>query len=231
LRKVLLYFGLIILLASLIQLGVGSMRTSKLEQLTSTANSWEVSGNLTMGNTYVLYIIPSITWRNDFDGGGYITPQPVDVVITSPDKTNTTLEAYFFAMIPTSGSNISVPGAIPSNVNVTYTSVDYNSLSVDYSYAQPRFTVKSGGNFTAAIIHQVSQNFPKGFTSWTTGPPANMIFEEEVFENAYSFADTIQISGVMCLLTGAVISAWGAMAGPKIGIKRKTKRNKRVKKD
>jgi hypothetical protein len=201
-----------------------------LEQLTSTANSWEVSGNLTVGNTYVLYIIPSLTWRDDFDAGGYITPQPVEVVITSPDKTNTTLEAYFYAMIPTSGGNLSVRGAIPSNVNVTYMSVDYDSLSVDYSYPQPRFTVKSGGNYKAAIIYQVSQEYPKGFANWTIGPPANMIFEEEVVENAYSFTDTLQISGVMCLVTGAVISAWGAMASQKIGIKQKTKRNKCVKK-
>jgi hypothetical protein len=57
-----------------------------------------------------------------------------------------------------------------------------------------------------------------------------MIFEEEVFENAYSFTDTLQISGVTCLVTGAVISAWGAMASQKIGVKQKTKRNKSVEK-
>ena len=229
-RKVVFYFGLIILLAGLIQLGVGSTKTSALEQLTSTANKYEVSGNLTNGNTYVLYIIPSLAWRDAFDGGGYSTPQAIDVVITSPDGANTTLKAYFYALIPTSGGNTTVRGAIPSNVNVTYESVDFNSISVDSSYPQPRFTVKSGGIYNAAIIYQVTKLYPQGLANWTTGPPANMIFEEEIVENAYSFTGTLQISGVTCLVTGAVISAWGMMAGQKIGVKQKTKRNKRVKK-
>jgi hypothetical protein len=222
LRKVLFSFGLIILLVGLIQLGVGSIRTAQLKQLTSTANSWEVSGNLTAGNTYVLYIYSSYKWRDDFDAGEYTTPQPVEVVITSPNRANTTLQAYFYAELPTSESNISVRGALPSNVQVEYRSVDYNDLSVDASYAQPRFAVKSGGMYTAIVVEDN--------INWTSGPPENMIFEEEVVENPYSFTNLLQISGVACLATGAVISAGGARTSQKMGIKRKTKRDKNMKK-
>jgi hypothetical protein len=166
------------------------------------------------GHTYVLDIHSSYQWRNDWDAhvGGYDYPQPVEVVMISPDGNESELLAFFYAVAPTSGSNYSVPGALPSFVQVEYKSVDHKSLSVDTTYPQARFTVISGGNYTARVNGQT--------INWTSGPPGEMIFEEEVVENPNSFTNLLEISGVACLVPGAVISVWGARASKKIRIKR-----------
>lgn len=203
-------------------MGIGWVRSVKLEQLTFTTESWEVSGNLTRGHTYVLDIYSSYQWRDDWDkSGGYDYPQPVDVVIISPDGAETELQAFFYAEVPETLTNYTVPGPLPSFLQVEYKSVDYDSLGVDTSYHQARFTVKRGGNYTARVLPVEGNK-----TDWSSGPPGKMIFEEEVIENPGSFMSLLQSSGIVCLFTGAVISAWGARASKKIGIKR----NRKVKK-
>ena len=211
----LVFLGLTILLVGLVLLGFGSVRNKKLEQLTSTTNSWEVSGNLTRGHTYVMDIYSSYQWKNDWtaaQGYGDIA-QPVDVVITSPDGNKTELQAFFYATAPINAGNYTVPSPLPSFVHVEYRSVDYDSLSVDTSYPQARFTVKRGGNYTARIIGET--------LNWTSGPPGEMVFEEEVIENPNSFTNLLEGSGVVCLFTGAAVSVWMARAGKRTRIKRK----------
>jgi hypothetical protein len=213
---VLVFLGLTILLVGLVLLGFGSVRNKKLEQLTSSTNSWEVSGNLTSGHTYVMDISSSIQWKNDWAAaGGYDYSQPVDVIITSPDGSETELQAFFYTSPPTYGVNETyILGYFPSFIHVEYRSVDYDSLDVDTSYPQARFTVKKGGNYTARI---------KGETlNWTSGPPREMVFEEEVIDNPSSFTNLLEGSGVVCLFTGAVISVWMARAGKRTRIKRKS---------
>lgn len=210
----LVFLGLTILLAGLVLLGFGSVRNKKLEQLTSSTNSWEVSGNLASGPTYVMDIYSSYQWKNDWTAaGGYDNSQPVDVVITSPDGNKTELQAYFYATDPIVAANYTVPSPLPSFVEVEYRSVDYDSLSVDNSYPQARFTVKRGGNYTARIIGET--------LNWTSGPPGEMVFEEEVIENPSSFTNLLEVSGVVCLFTGVVVSVWMARAGKRTRIKRK----------
>jgi hypothetical protein len=218
LRKVLIFVGLMILLAGLVLLAFGSVRSTELEQLNSSINSWKVSGNLTRGNTYVFDIYGSDKWKDDWSAGGYTTPQPVGVVITSPDGGNTSLTAYFYATAPVSGVNYTVPGSVPTFVQVTYQSVDSNSLSVDTSYLQARFTVKNGGNYTARII-------PESI-NWTSGPPYEMLFEEEVTENPGSFENLLEGSGLVCLFTGAAVSLLAIRARKGTRIKRKSARAK-----
>lgn len=219
LRKVLVFVGLTILLVGLVLLGFGSVRNKKLEQLTSSTNSWEVSGNLTRGHTYVMDIYSSYQWRNDWTvAGGYDSSQPVEVEIISPDGNKTELQAFFYATAPINAGNYTVPSPLPSFVHVEYSSVNYDSLSVDNSYPQARFTVKRGGNYTARVIGET--------LNWTSGPPREMVFEEEVIENPSSFTNLLEVSGVVCLFTGVVVSVWMARAGKKTRIKRKPARAK-----
>jgi hypothetical protein len=222
LRKVLLFLGLAIMLVGLGLLGFGSVRSKKLEQLTSSTNSWEVSGNLTRGHTYVMDILSSYKWRDDWTlADGYDNPQPVDVEIISPDGNKTELKAYFYATAPIVGPNYTVPSPRPSFVEVQYASVDDDSLAVDYSYPQARFTVKKEGNYTAKIIPITDE-----ILTWTSGPPSEMVFEEEIIENPTSFTNLLEGSGVVCLFTGAVVSVWMARAGKRTRIKRKPVRVK-----
>jgi hypothetical protein len=217
LRKVLFSLGLTILLAGLVLLGFGSVRNVKLELQTHSTGRWEVSGDLTMGHTYVMDIYSNASWQDDYTKGGYTDSQPLQVVITSPEGGETNLLAFFYAVQPSSGS-FSLKSTLPSLVEVDYKSVDYDSLIVDESYPQARFTVKKGGNYTATII--------KATDNWTTGPPREMVFEEEVIENQNLFTNLLQSSGVVCLFTGVVISVWMARATKKIRIQRKKKAKK-----
>lgn len=211
-RKKLFSLGLIILLAGLAFLAVGSVRNVKLEIVKKTTESWKVSENLMGGNTYVLDIMSSNQWRDDYTAGLYETPQPVDVVVISSNGGKTNLQAFFFARLPTSQW---LKSTFPSLVYVEYGSVDSDSLEVDESYPQVRFTVKQEGNYTA-IIREETLN-------WTKGPPREMVLYNEVFENQKLYTIFLQSSGLVCLFTGFVISVWGARATKKIRIKQKKK--------
>lgn len=211
-RKKLFSLGLIILLAGLTFLAVGSVRNVKLEPVKKTTESWKVSENLMEGDTYILDIMSSNQWRDNYTDGVYETPQPVDVVVISPNGNGTTLQAFFLARLPTSPWYKST---FPSLVHVEYRSIDFDSLEVDESYPQVRFTVKQGGNYTA-IVREETLN-------WTRGPPREISFCKEVFENQNLYTIFIQISGLICLFAGLVISVWGARATEKIRIKRKKK--------
>lgn len=211
-RKKLFSLGLIILLAGLIFLAVGSVRNVKLEPIKKTTESWKVSENLMEGDTYILDILSSNQWRDDYTDGVYETPQPVDVVIISPNGNRTKLQAFFLARLPTSQWYKST---FPSLVHVDYRSIDFDSLEVDESYPQVRFTVKRGGNYTA-IVREETLN-------WTGGPPREISFCKEVFENQNLYTIFLQISGLICLFAGLAISVWGARATEKIRIKRKKK--------
>lgn len=215
-RKVLFFLGLSILLAGLVLLGVSSIRSVKLKEIASSTASWEVSENLMKGHTYVFDIYSSYTWRDDYTMGGYEDAQPVDVVIISPNENETSLQAFFFAVLPPLGSYYK--STLPSLVHVEYRSVDSRSLDVDKSYPQVRFTVIREGNYTARVIEET--------LDWAIGPPKEMVFKEEVIENQNLFTNLLQSSGVACLLTGVVVSVWMARASKKIRIKR----NKKVKK-
>lgn len=215
-RKKLFSLGLIILLAGLTFLAVGSVRNVKLESVKKTTESWEVSENLMEGDTYILDIMSSYQWRDDYTDGVYETPQPVDVVIISPNGNGTKLQAFFLARLPTSQWQKST---FPSLVHVEYRSIDFDSLEVDESYPQVRFTVKQGGNYTA-IVREETLN-------WTRGPPREISLCEEVFENQNLYTVSLQISGLICLFAGLVISVWGARATEKIRIKRKKKTKNR----
>lgn len=214
-RKTLFFVGVITLLLGLTLLTVGSFRNVKLELIKKTTESWEVSENLAEGNTYVLDIRSSSQWRDDWTGGGYEESQPVDVVIISPNGGTTKLQAFFYALPPTSSWYKST---FPSLVHVEYGSVDSDSIEVDESYPQVRFTIKRGGIYTARIIEESLY--------WAIGSPREMIFFKEVFENQNLNPVFLQGSGLVCLFIGFVISAWGASKKEKI--KRKKKKIQRI---
>jgi len=214
LRKALVFFGLIILLAGLASIVIGSIRNTRLEPLKNSTESWEISENLSKGNTYVLDIMSSYVWRDDYTAGAYLTPQIVDVVIISPDDGRTKLQGFFLAQLP------STPGyksTFPSLVHVEYESVDSDSLDVDESYPQVRFTAKLGGNYTASIMSET--------LNWTSGPPREMIFYQVVEDQSSSMV-FLQGGGAVCFFTGAVISAWGVRTTKRFKVKTRRKAKK-----
>ena len=211
LRKKLFYSGLIILLAGLTFLAVGSFRNVKLETVTKISESWMVSEDLMEGDTYVLDVMSSYQWRDDYTDGYYETPQPVDLMVISPNGGITNLQAFFLARLPTSEWQKST---FPSLVSVEYGSVDSDSLEVDESYPQVRFTVKQGGYYTA-IVREETLN-------WTRGPPRELVLYREVFENQNLY--TIFLStGLVCFFTGFIVSVRGAATVKKTRIKQKKK--------
>jgi len=216
-RKTLLFLGLAIIVVGLVLLGFSSVKGKKLEVISSSTNSWEVSGNLTLGHSYVMDIYSSYQWRDDWTiAGGYDNPQPVDVEIISPDGNNTMLQAFFYATAPVRASNYTVPSPMPTMIRVEYSSVDHDSIIVDTSYSQVRFAVKEGGNYTSRILTVDGYNL-----TWTSGPPREMVFEEEVAEDLSSLTNLFEASGLVSLLTGVVVSVWTARTGKKPRIKRK----------
>jgi hypothetical protein len=203
------------LLGGLTFLAVGSVRNVELETVKKISESWIVSENLMKGNTYVLDIMSSYKWRDDYTDGFYETPQPVDLMVISPNEGITNLQAFFLARLPTSPWQ---KGSFPSLVYVEYGNVDSDSLEVDESYPQVRFTVKQGGYYTA-IVREETLN-------WTRGPPRELIFYKEVFENPNLYTIFLQSTGLVCLFTGFIISVWGARTPKKIRIKQKKKTKK-----
>lgn len=203
------------MLVGLTFLAVSSIRNVRLETVKKATESWKVSENLMEGGTYVLDIMSGNQWRDDYTDGLYETPQPVELMVISPNGGKTNLQAFFLARLPTSPWYKST---FPSLVYVDYETVDSNSLKVDESHPQPRFTVKQGGNYTA-IVREESLN-------WTRGPPREMIFYREVFENPNLYTIFLQGSGLVCLFTGFIISVWGARATKKVKIKRKKRARK-----
>jgi hypothetical protein len=208
LRKWVVFFGLVILLAGLGSLVVGSIKNTRLDPVDNTTSSWEISENLSKGNTYVLDIFSSYEWADLYTAGGYTTPQPLDMVITSPYGGVTKLQAYFIAWLPeTSGQK----STLPSLVHVEYESVDFESLDVDESYPQVRFITRQAGNYTAKIVEET--------LNWTVGPPKEIVLYQ-VVEYQDSWMIYLQEGGLVSLLTGAIISAWGAKTAKKIRINR-----------
>ena len=224
LRKVLIFVGLMILLAGLVFLAFGSVRSTVLEQVTTlppSYKSWEVSGNLTGGNTYVLNIYASTEWETDWTEGGYSNSnksQPVGVVITSPDGGETNLEACFYGSVGIKGPGYSEPGTV-TYVETIYESNNSTCLSVDTPYvgALARFTVLEGGNYTARVSEAIN---------WTSGPPGEMLFEEEVTVNPSSFTNLLEGSGLAFLFTGAIVLVCAFRASKEKRIKRKSARAK-----
>jgi hypothetical protein len=207
LRIWIVFFGLVILFAGLGSVVAGSIKGTRLDPVDNVTSSWEVSENLSKGNTYVLDIFSSYKWRDDYTAGGYTTPQPVDMVIASPYGGLTKLQAYFIAELPETGYK----STLPSLAHVEYESVDFDSLDVDESYPQVRFTTRQTGNYSARIVAET--------LNWTTGAPKEIIIYH-VVEYQDSWMIYLQGGGLVGLLTGAVISAWGAKTAKKIRTRR-----------
>lgn len=212
-RKTLFYAGIILFLAGLTFLAVSStMQNVKQVVVKNTYDGWEISVSLEKESTYILDIMSSAYWRDDYTDGAYEEPQPVDLVIISPDGGETKLQAFFLARLPTSPY---YKATFPSLVYVEYESVDSDSLEVDRDYPRVRFTVKQDGNYTARIFSDT--------LSWYTGPPREIIIYKEVVENQSMYPIFLQSGGILCL-AGVVISILGVRAHKKSRFKKRKQR-------
>jgi len=213
-QRMLFYFGVSIILISLATLIAGSvMRNVIKEKVRSIPNSWELSANLTERNTYIADIFSSVQWRDDYTEGAYQEPQPVDVIIISPDGNETTLKAYFVARLPTSPN---YKATFPSLVYVEYNSIDSDSLDVDEYYPQIRFITKRGGEYIIRIVNETLE--------WTSGPPREIVIYQEVHESPLQLI-TPYVGGL--LLVGVVLSTFGLRVNSKKVARRKRTRRYR----
>jgi hypothetical protein len=165
--------------------------------------------NLEEKSTYILDILSSEAWRDDYTAGAYDTPQPVEIIITSPSGNETRLLAFFYARL---SSSPYYKSTFPSFIEVEYVKVDSQSLEVDEYYPQVRFTVKHGGNYQAHIVEQT--------LNWTTGPPKEIQLYKEVVENQKAQAFFLQSGGILSF-TGLLTCIYGARATPKLRIKKR----------
>ena len=210
LRKIFFYAGIVFFLIGLVFIIASSnLRNIKQVLVEKTSNSWEISADLEDEDTYVLDIVSGVKWRDDYTDGLYDTPQPVDVVITSPSGGETKLRAFFYARLPSSSYYKST---LPVVVDVEYVSVDSYSLQVDEYYPRARFTTKQRGNYTARIMERT--------LFWTEGPPQEIALYKEIFESQNSYTLFLESGGILCL-TGIVISVYGARAIKRLRIKQK----------
>jgi hypothetical protein len=215
LQKIFFYAGIVFLLIGLAFLIVSSqLRNIKQVPVERAFDSWEISVDLKGEVTYVLDIVSSNKWRDDYTDGLYETPQPIDAVITSPGGGETKLQVFFYARL---SSSPYYKSTFPVVVEVEYVSVDSHSLQIDEHYPRVRFTTKQRGNYTARLIEQT--------LNWTEGPPKEITLYIEVFENQNSYTFFLQSGGILCL-SGVAISVYGARATKKLRI-RQTKKFKK----
>lgn len=201
-QRKLLYFGLSLFLIGVICLVVAEseFKNVRLIPVIESIGVWEIAGNMTSRKTYVLHIESGDAWGEPFKNGDFTSPQPVNVTITSPEGGVTKLQAFFFAL------SVSNPyyqeGEPPTIVEVRYQTVDYSSMQVDASSWRIRFTVKRDGPYTARVLKE---------GLWSTQPPNDMIFYEEVFESKDVYALLVLSGGLLCTV-GGITSMWGVFA-------------------
>jgi hypothetical protein len=218
LRKAIFYGGIIFLIIGFAFLvGSSYLQNFNLVLVKKTSNSLEISAILEEKKTYVLDIISSEVWRDDYTAGWYETAQPVEIMITSPNGNKTKLLAYFLARLPSSSVYKST---LPTLVRVEYLSVDIQSLDVDKYYPRVRITTKQGGYYQFHIIEQT--------LNWTSGPPREIQIYKEVVEIQESQALFLQCGGVLSIV-GFLISIYGARATKKLRIRKRIQDNRKTK--
>lgn len=209
-RKKIFYGGIVFLLIGLVFLAISSyLQNFNLVLAKKISNSLELSATLEEKHTYVLDILSSEVWRDDYTAGLYEAAQPVEIVITSPNGNETRLLAFFLARLPSSSSYKST---LPTLVRVEYLSVDMQSLVVDKYYPRVRITIRQGGDYQFRIIEQT--------LNWTSGPPKEIQLYKEVVERQGSQAFLIQTGGILSMV-GLVVSIYGVRTTKKLRIRRK----------
>ena len=206
------YFGLILLLIGVSCLVVGEVNLENVKQVEAGTPQylvWSYALNLTRGETYRVDISGN-NWGEVFASGGYTSPQPLNVTITSPEGGVTSLQAFYWS--EPSSSPYYHAGTPPTIVSVAYENVDDASLTVDSSSSEIVFTVKQSGPYTV----RVPQNGGRFYTS--KQPPDYIAFYEYVIANRETYSLLASGGGVAGALGGVALIV-GLFRGR--GVKRK----------
>jgi hypothetical protein len=193
------YFGLILLLLGIACVAVGAV---SLQNVTSVdvgnnkiqTSAWYFACNLTRGNTYWVYIESNAAWGVPFNSGDFTSAQPVNVTITSPGGTVTSLQAFYDSV--SSSSPYYRQGTPPAIVYVTYDNADYSSISVDTASGKIRFSVIESGAYTARVLDE----------GWVaSAPPDFFVFYKEVPVNSETSVLLASGGGVLGALGGVTL--------------------------
>jgi hypothetical protein len=193
------YFGLTLLLLGVVCVGVGAVNLQNVKSVDVGNNrtdpsAWDFACNLTRGNTYWVYIEANAAWGVPFDNGAFNKAQPVNVTITSPGGTVTSLEAFFFSL---SSSNPDYhQGTPPAIVDVAFENADYSSLSVDTTSGKIRFSVMESGTYIARVLNE----------GWViNAPPDFFVFYQETSSNSETYTLLASGGGVLGIFGGVTL--------------------------
>lgn len=189
--------ALIVILIGVICLVIGevNLANSKEIQVDLQYSVWSAACNLTDGNTYRVDISGN-NWGSGFAASNFANPQPLNVTITSPRGSVTSLQAFYWGE-PSSG--MSKEGTPPTMISVTYENVDGSGLSVDPTSPKIVFTALQTG------LYNVS--FPQnGGLFYTSKEPADYIaFYEYVISNKETYSLLAAGGGGLTALGGITL--------------------------
>lgn len=201
------YVGLILLLTGLVFVVIGEVNLGNVKyvQVGLQNTAWYYAQNLTSGRTYRIDIVSSDDWGKPFGSGSFTTAMPVNVTITSPTGGVTALQAFYLGLQTT--NPLYKLGTPPAVVDVVYQNVDDAALRVEVPSSEIRFIARQSGLYNVSVLQA---------GLWSTQPPDQIIYYEEVAPNRDAYSILAFGGGVLGTVGGATsVASLFRNRGPK----------------
>jgi hypothetical protein len=193
------YAMLIVIVVGLACVVYGEIRLANVD-LTFLEQSdyfvWNWSFNLTRGKTYRIDILADNRWGKVYAQAGFTYAQPVNVTITSPSGTVTSLQAFFYSVPPE--NPYYKEGTPPTTVDIKYQNVDETDFRVIMPSTKININIRQGGNYTFQVWKE---------TVWTDTPPNYFGLIEEYVPDSASYSLMVFIGGIATTSGGVVYVA------------------------
>lgn len=190
------YAALIILVAGLVCVVYGEIRLG-YHDLKAIDQSdffvWTCSFDLTRGKTYRIDILADNRWGKMYAAAGFTYAQPVNVTITSPSGTATSLQAFFYSLPP--DNPFYKEGTPPTTIDIKYQNVDDTDFRVITPSTKINIMIKQGGNYTFQVWKE---------SVWTDTPPNYFALIEESVPDGGVYS-LMAFSGGIAVTAGGVI--------------------------
>jgi hypothetical protein len=183
-----------VLAIGIVCIGVGEVNLNNVKRVKigQEYSVWSYALNLSEGRTYGVDISATDDWSLPFGRGDFVSPQPVNVTITSPGGGVTALRVFYYSERSTSPYyQVGIPAQI---VGVTYENVDDAGLRMDTLSQQIHFTVRQSGPFNVSVVQK---------SVWSTEPPDYILFFEIVAQNRETYTFLATGGGIVGALGGA----------------------------
>jgi hypothetical protein len=158
----------------------------------SDESVWYWTFNLTRGKTYRIDILAGSKWGRDYYAAQFTEPQPVNVTITSVTGGVTSLQAFFYSILP---ENPYYPeGTPPTIVDVKWQNVDDTNIRAITSAMKILITIKQSGPYTVRVLVE---------GLWSEAPP-NYFALVEVFTPNSDTYSLMAFGGGIAAMAGGV---------------------------